>query len=288
MKIVPLLLVVLATLGLAGPSLAGDAPGDAAALARFQAAHGAGGAVIQHLDLTRVFQTRTPWALVAVQGPKVKDVYGDDGAPGMIALCLAHEAALDCAGPKFPSAGGQIAATPNWDKDIDNHHQLSAMIVAPQPGIARPLLLLTTASLPSGDGDRLLSMFVLAYDKTTDRFVALFANGTPSNNNQQTRLIEQGPLAGDIIVDEPTPTAPFGYFITVYRAAPGGAYAPVLRYRSRTGYGDGNPLAVIDSEMPDILKRLGLWKTGEPLPKPAVMPAACHRLEMRAGVEWCC
>ncbi len=42
----------------------------------------------------------------------------------------------------------------------------------------------------------------------------------------------------------------------------------MLRYRSATLYNDGNRLAVIDSEMPNIERRLGLWKPGEPIPTP--------------------
>jgi len=50
-------------------------------------------------------------------------------------------------------------------------------------------------------------------------------------------------------------------------------YGRILRYRGLTGYSDGNPLAVADSEMPEILRRLGLWQPGEPLP----VPATCRR-----------
>ena len=59
----------------------------------------------------------------------------------------------------------------------------------------------------------------------------------------------------------------------------------------RTGFrnwrGDGNPLAVIDSEMPETLRRLGLWKEGDALPVPPRMPQRCTLLVMRKGVEWC-
>jgi hypothetical protein len=61
----------------------------------------------------------------------------------------------------------------------------------------------------------------------------------------------------------------------------------VLRYRGDTGYGDGNPLAVIDSEMPETLRRLGLWKTGDPLPVSPRLSGGCTRLVMRKSVEWC-
>ena len=64
-------------------------------------------------------------------------------------------------------------------------------------------------------------------------------------------------------------------------------YSRTLKYRGHTGYNDGNPLAVIDSEMPETLRQLGLWKTGDALPVPPLMPGGCTRLVMRKGVEWC-
>ncbi len=37
-------------------------------------------------------------------------------------------------------------------------------------------------------------------------------------------------------------------------------YHQIMRYRGATRYGDGNPLAVIDSEMPGLWHRLGLMR----------------------------
>jgi hypothetical protein len=58
----------------------------------------------------------------------------------------------------------------------------------------------------------------------------------------------------------------------------------VLRYRSATHYGDGNRLAVIDSEMPNIQKKLGLWKPGQKLPLPQ---AGCQRPRLVRTELWC-
>src|SRR5579862_4274290 len=85
----------------------------------------------------------------------------------------------------------------------------------------------------------------------------------------------------------PTDDAPFAYFVEVYKRVSDSDYSQVLRYRGNTRYGDGNPLAVIDSEMPETLRRLGLWKVGDALPVPPRMPQRCVRLVMRKGVEWC-
>ena len=110
---------------------------------------------------------------------------------------------------------------------------------------------------------------------------------TGRNNNQATRFVESGPLQGDVIVDNPTENAPYTYWIEVYRAEDSGQYDRILRYRGLTHYGDGNPLAVADSEMPEILHRLGLWQTGDPLPVPALLPQNCRHLFMRNSEEWC-
>ena len=149
------------------------------------------------------------------------------------------------------------------------------------------MLLLKTTSLPCGDGCALISTYLLRYDREADRFVGVFANGTGRNMNERTTLLESGPLAGSIIVDLPTPNAPFGYFVTVYQQSATGPYVQRLRYRSKTHYNDGNPLSVIDSEMPEILRRLNLWKVGDTLPEPLERPAGCKSLELRRGVEWC-
>ena len=100
------------------------------------------------------------------------------------------------------------------------------------------------------------------YDKGTDRFIRVFLNLTGRNNNQATRVVEGGPLQGDLIVDNPMENTPYTYWIEV-------KYGQILRYRGLTGYSDSNPLVVADSEMPEILRRPGLWKPGDPLPAPA-------------------
>jgi len=151
-----------------------------------------------------------------------------------------------------------------------------------------PLLWFQACSLRGANGSCSISTFLFAYDRRKDRFRSVFFNITGRNNNQETRFVESGPLQGAVIVANPANKAPYTYDVEVHRqSSPGDEYARVLKYRGRTGYGDGNPLPVIDSEMPEILRRLGLWKTGDALPVPPRMPAECKRLAMRRGVEWC-
>ena len=73
----------------------------------------------------------------------------------------------------------------------------------------------------------------------------------------------------------------------VERFTPANAYRRVLRYRSATRYADGNSLGVIDSEMPNIEQRLGLWKPGSPLPLPMGGAKACPKPHLKLGALWC-
>ncbi len=148
----------------------------------------------------------------------------------------------------------------------------------------RALLLLEIASVHAGDGDQRMATLILAYDRAHDRFVRSYEHRTGHNNNQEVRYMRDGPLQGDIITSEPTDDAPFGYWIVVNRLTPALTYDQVLRYRSATVYGDGNPLAVIDSEMPNIQQHLGLWHPGQPLPLPK---GSCARPRLVRMALWC-
>ena len=86
-------------------------------------------------------------------------------------------------------------------------------------------------------------------------------------------------MLGHVIVVYPTQNAPFTYFVEVFKQVSGGQYSQVLR--------DGNLLAVIDSEIPETLRRFGLRQNGDPLPVPPRMPRGCGSLVMRKGVAWC-
>jgi hypothetical protein len=167
------------------------------------------------------------------------------------------------------------------------YHLFAGSVVYANQNKLSPLLFLKVSGAASGDGDCGIATALYTYDKSNDRFLRVFLNLTGRNNNQATRFVESGPLQGDVIVDNPTENAPYTYWIEVYRVGDSGQYGQILRYRGHTGYADGNPLAVIDSEMPAILHRLGLWQPGDPLPAPAHLPQGCHHLFMRHGEEWC-
>ncbi len=255
----------------AGPAVAGAAPAPAPAPA---------GAVIASIGLSDALGTRSPWQLVAVQGPPVEDPGGDE-APGVVTLCLREGGS----GPCDPGLKGALHAASTGDIFAVPHYLNEARVVHPPGSGGRPVLLVRTASLhSSGDGDQLVLTQALAYERDADRFVRVHDHVTGTNNDQEVRYVEAGPLAGDIISVEPTRDAPYGFWVSVNALMSGDAATALLRYRSATRYGDNNPLAVIDSEMPNIQQRLGVWRPGLKLPVPA---GACRRPHLVRMELWC-
>jgi hypothetical protein len=257
---------VLSCVAAAAPAAAATPPGP--------------GLIVASVDLAKPFATRSPWRLAVRQGPPQADAFGADGdtVPGPITLCLQTSDRCDAQLPAMPPSPSGLADA--WDA----HYLNAAKVVFAKGRTAPPLLLVQTASLHSGDGDQLVFTQVLAYRRASDRFTVIHSQQTGRNNNQEVRLVDSGPLAGAVVFAEPTENAPFGYWITVNRLSPAYAYKQVLHYRSATHYGDGNPLAVIDSEMPDIEQRLGLWRPGAPLPLPA---GPCPKPHLVNTVLWC-
>ena len=241
-------------------------------------------AVISDIDLSGPFAARSPWRFIATQQPDIESpVFGPpETEPGPIQLCLRAAPSATC-DPELRSVWP--VTPPGSDIYADIHYLSAAEIVRPRGAGARPLLWVQATSLHSVDGGHDISTQVLAYRPSQDRFVRIYDRHTGSNGNEETRFIADGPLRGDIISAEPTDDAPFGYWVSVSAFKPPEAYRQVLRYRSATHYNDGNPLAVIDSEMPNIQRRLGLWKPGQPIPTPTGKP--CPKPTLRRTELWC-
>jgi len=244
------------------------------------------GSQATQLDLGGPFHARSPWRLVVTEGAPAKD-YGGGDAPGALTLCLRK-------GPTAPCVSDPVtiplhAASPDHAIAWEPHYLLAAKLVYPRGAKAAPLLLIVTGSLNAGDGDQRVATQLVRYDRARDAFRRVYARSTFHNNNQEIRFVTDGPLMGSVIAAEPREHLPHGYWIVVSKASATGAYRPVLRYRSATLYNDGNPLAVIDSEMPDIEERLGLWKPGAPIPVPQSMSDGkpCRRPVLRHGELWC-
>lgn len=235
--------------------------------------------VISHIDLTEYFGTAKQWTFVVARD-------GDKPTPdfenhGPIFLCLVKATSPDCAQDLYQQIKGE---TPRSDKP---YHLFAVNVVYAKQNKSEPLLFLEVCGEQGPNGNCEIATALYRYDEGADRFIRVFLNITGRNNNQATRFVESGPLQGDVVIDNPTENAPYTYWIEVYRAGDSGQYGRILRYRGLTRYSDGNPLAVADSEMPEILRRLGFWRPGDPLPVPPHMPKGCRGLFMRHGEEWC-
>ena len=97
------------------------------------------------------------------------------------------------------------------------------------------------------------------------RLIERFSNQSSRNNNEETRIMKNGPLAGMIVAASQGMRAPWGYGIAVYRLSKAGNYEQILKYVGKTRYGDGNEMAVIILEMPEIERRPRLLETGRPI-----------------------
>jgi hypothetical protein len=261
---------------------------DQAVISKLSARFGIHSKVVTHLDLTQPFQTKSRWSLVAAKQPD-EESSATDGLgerEGAISLCFVENDEPDCSEEMFLAKYREEKIS--FDSGPGPFYELFASdVVFSGPGRTLPLLRIKSCTTRGANGNCGVSTFLFAYDRKAERFRVVFFNMMGRNNNQEARFVENGPLLGSVIVAYPTDDAPFAYFVEVYKRMSDSEYSQVLRYRGNTRYGDGNPLAVIDSEMPESLRRLGLWKTGEALPVPPRMPRGCTRLVMRKNVEWC-
>lgn len=287
--------LMLAAGGASASELVGAAEIDQAVISKLSSLYGINSKVIAHLDLTKPFDTKSRWTLVIGKQPDEESTAenGVGDRQGAISVCFVKNADPDCSEAMFLATYRQqnIALAPG---ERPFYGLFANQVVYSGPGKTVPLLVIKTCTMPGANGNCGVSTFLFDYDRRADEFRTVFSNVTGRNNNQETRFIEAGPLLGAVIVADPyggapppTRVNPYGYSVEVYRRDAAGRYARVLAYRGRTSYGDGNLLAVIDSEMPETLRRLGLWKTGDAMPVPPTMPAGCTRLVMRKGVEWC-
>jgi len=223
-----------------------------AVIASLPTSHGSSADIVERLDLTGPFETRTHWELVVarVPGTRLDALSLQPVTSGTLAECFVNGLTPHCkySMPPKPSSLSWYS-TP-----VDLY---STTVVFAGAHHSEPLLLVKAGSAHGGNGGHTIFSQLFTYVRSANRFKSVFSNTTGSNNNQETRFIDDGPLRGDVIVAVPTENAPYAYWVSVYVRPGDSRYSRVLRYRSATRYGDGNPMAVIDSEMPNILERLG-------------------------------
>lgn len=229
------------------------------------------------IALSTPFGAPPGWRLAVQQAAATADDTGDT-EPGVIRLCLSRDAGRTCR----PDLAGLLVVGGKPDLFSTPRFLEVARIVRPRVDL--PLFLLRVASLQGGNSDQRVATVALRYDRARDTFVEVYRKQTRRNNNQEVRYVETGVLRGAILAAEPTGDAPFGFWIEVNTIGPGNRYHQRLRYRSATRYNDGNPLAVLDSEMPGLQRRLGVWRAGQALPVPA---ASCPRPRLIEQDLWC-
>jgi hypothetical protein len=245
----------------------------------FAVASAAGGAApatpkqIANIDLAKAFGARSAWRFVATQKPEIADPEMGP-IPGAVRLCL----------KKVPNGPCDMAREAKAHLGWSPHSLEIAKLVYPRGRSGQPLLLVRTSGVPIFDGNHSVLTQVIAYRRGPDRFATVYDEVTWTNNNQEIRYVVSGPLMGSMIWAEPADHAPFGYWISVSKLTPAYRYKQVLHYLSATRYNDGNSLAVIDSEMPNIERRLGLWRPGSRLPLPA---GRCPKPRLKGMALWC-
>jgi hypothetical protein len=236
--------------------------------------------VIAHIDLSKPFHLPPGASFTATQGPPVLDPATEETVPGSIQLCIRRRPSEACS----PDLNKGLTLASGADLFSSIHFLDQAEVVFGGERGSRSLLHLQYSSFESSDGGQRRATDMIAYDGAAHHFDVIFHRAVGTNNNEEVRYIRSGPLTGAMISVEPTNDRPFGYWVTVNKLTPDYRYRQVLRYRSATIYGDGNPLAVIDSEMPNILHRLGLWHSGDPLPLPA---SPCPHPHLVKTELWC-
>ena len=273
----------------AGTVLAASTPAqiDDAALSAVTSLHGGSPTVIAHVDLTKPFDTKSQWTLVVAKEPDEMEP-GDDFVSEQrpASVCFVKNGVPDCS-EKLALDEFRAHAWRVREDERPFYALFASDIVHSGRRRTRPLLRLKTCTQSSINGNCGVLTILFDYDRSADSFRPVFVRMTGRNNNEETRFIDHGPLIGAVVVAYPTANAPFAYHVEVYERDERGLYVRRLKYRSRTKSGDGNRLAVIDSEMPLILQRQGRWKPGGAIPTPARRPAGCETLVMRNGTVWC-
>src|SRR4029077_4138555 len=109
----------------------------------------------------------------------------------------------------------------------------SVQIIHPNGARESPLLVARVEGVYAGSGHP-VGTSVWIYRRESDRFERISSRQSDTSENEETRVVTKGPLAGDIIVNTPTSQWPWSYAITVYRLSQSRHYAEILAYEARS------------------------------------------------------
>jgi len=219
--------------------------------------------VLQTLYLSKAFKTGADWAVTVTRD---------------------NQGSSDLGGPFFHVCFLRNGKTAWCEADYYNGGA-EVFIVHPKSSM-NPILVMKAAYIPGGSGVP-VDTVVWGYQAGNGMFRRIFPHSSNLSDNEEARVIAKGPLAGAIVVETPNPHWPYPYDITINRLSSAGGYGAILRYKSITRFADGNRLAVIDAEMPEIERRLNLRKPNDPLPRPLYLASHCKTPMLRKGAEWC-
>jgi hypothetical protein len=231
-----------------------------------------GDKVLRTIDLTAPFHTKTRWSFeVRQEAPDCTDWEAFD--PPVVLMCFIHEGKDSC------SPGRNV-----FD---------SVEIVYPDEAKSQPLLEAISHLEVDGPSVGLEDNDFWTYDAVLDKFSSAFSNQIWRDSGEETRLITAGPLRGDIIVSRITVRASPRYMIEVYKPSEmlkrtvfPSSFIKFYQYESRTRSDDDNRLPVIDAEMPEIFRRLGLHAPKNIEDYIKDVPEGC-KPQMRNGLLWC-
>lgn len=235
------------------------------------------------VDLTQPFHTRNAWTLKISYGNS--DIFSEDPP---LQICFSSHNKQACVSNIVPDCAALSETSGCFVKDgYQLQFQMLYDVRTVKPKTGRPLLVLDVSS-EGGDGPYEPSgPIVFAYNTKTDSFNRVFTDTRSGNTNGDIRVLKSGPLAGDIIADEATSKRPYPYKIILYRPSANGSYHLVLSYLGQSRWGDGNSLGVLDAEMPEIMRRMGVWNASQALPVPSNNPFNCTNYMRKKGIEWC-
>jgi hypothetical protein len=201
------------------------------------------------------FHTKSSWYFIISQGPDFAPPLWP--TPGPLSLCFKHNPDAVCSQSHVETLEGWQATFPMNPSALPSFLAYSnGVSILPKDKILPfPLLILRLESTDVGPGSP-GGPFVFVYRPKLDSFALIFQDSTAHNLNEEIRVVQGGPLSGDIIEAGPCSYPACHYPITVYRLTHNARYIKVLEFRGESRYDDGDTRPVIDADMPEILKRM--------------------------------
>jgi hypothetical protein len=220
-------------------------------------------AVAAAVDLTAPFHLQHPSSFVVTQPPTPDDPGDEQG----LNFCFVENGRPHCS-----TVSANLFCSKEDNGDGSNCDSVAktlfggpvnkldgVTLINPTPSARYPLLV-ATAGFDFGRGAPPVEEVIWTFDTTKQSFRCIWFASINGGRNEDDRLITHGPLAGDLIVavNDPTHHWPWPYGIAVYHLTNSLHYVKILGFIGKSAQAGGPPGAVIDADMPEILRRLHL------------------------------